>query len=399
MMITKEFVKFLRNLDKNKNEKLKDILKLNRVGIDIATEYSTRLDLIDVEKAICLAKFKNAKVPKEEKHLLHFVPKYSPLLSLMEYYDNTPYLYSEINYLFKGCLKSGVEISIKGINLNSRYALLKQLDKISSNLGYYTLFSSWINQKYSATSVIEKLEKDCSEKYCLATEIKSTNILQEFFDIYKEEKILSKIKLPNIYGYLSSENLIVSEFIYGDYFYELLEKNKLSYDVVLELLKVQLFCILKIGIYHYNLHSGNLLLSEKGNIHFLDCNSIAVLNHKNRDNLFDLIYNILYKNNDEIEKALKKLAGEKCEIIPKLHYAIKTIINGKDNPFLKIMKIIRLSCINGFSFETEVFGVVKTLIYFNFIAEKLKLNDEKFEKDCCEVMEKIKPYMLNTLHS
>lgn len=399
MMITKEFVKFLRNLDKDKNEKMKNILKLNRAGINIAIEYSTRLDLIDVEKAIYLAKFQKAKVPKEEKHLLHFIPKYSPLLSLMEYYDNSPYLYSEINYLFKGCLKSGVEISVKGINKTSKHNFFKQLDTISGNLGYYTFFSSWINEKYKATSIIEKLEKDCSDRYCLATEIKATKILQEFFEIYKEEKILSKIKLPNIYGYLSSENLIVSEFIYGDYFYELLEDKTLPYEIILELLKIQLFCILKIGIYHYNLHSGNLLLSKKGDIHFLDCNSIAVLNHKNRDNLFDLIYNILYKNYDEIERALEKLDIENKEISQKLHYGIKTIVNGKDNIFIKIMKIIRLACVNGLSFEIEVFGVIKTLIYFNDIVEKLKLDTAKLEEDCQNVIEEIKPYMLNTLHS
>lgn len=45
----------------------------------------------------------------------------------MEYYDNDSYSYSDINYLFKGCLKNGIEITIKAVNENAKKNFTKKL--------------------------------------------------------------------------------------------------------------------------------------------------------------------------------------------------------------------------------------------------------------------------------
>lgn len=112
-MLSTKFIKFIKSFKCKNNSDLDCIVYLERLGIRIAQEYSTRFDLLSIDKCLYLTEFQTPVLEKAEKHLLNLVPKFDPLFSLMEYYDNYPYSYSDINYSFKGCLKSGVEISIK----------------------------------------------------------------------------------------------------------------------------------------------------------------------------------------------------------------------------------------------------------------------------------------------
>ena len=119
-MLSSKFINFMKAINSGRLEKLSCVVELGRVGVRMAEEYSTRFDLLDVEQCLYLSEFQTPQLEKAEKHLLNLVKKNDPLFSLLEYYDNYPYSYSDINYFFKGCLKSGVEISIKAVNPSAR---------------------------------------------------------------------------------------------------------------------------------------------------------------------------------------------------------------------------------------------------------------------------------------
>ena len=103
-MLLLNFIKLVSSFHSKKFPNPDIITKLGILGIRIAQEYSSRFDVIDIEKCIYLSKFQTSDTEKEDRHLLTLLPKKSPLLSQMEYYDNDSYSYSDINYLFKGCL-------------------------------------------------------------------------------------------------------------------------------------------------------------------------------------------------------------------------------------------------------------------------------------------------------
>ena len=65
----------------------------------------------------------------------------------MEYYDNDSYSYSDINYLFKGCLKNGIEITIKAVNENAKKNFTKKVISLEKELRFFSWFLSWIQQK------------------------------------------------------------------------------------------------------------------------------------------------------------------------------------------------------------------------------------------------------------
>ena len=96
-MLSFKFIKFMKALKSGRAEKLSCVTDLGRVGIYIAEEYSTRFDLLNIEQCLFLSEFQTTHLEKEEKHLLNLVKKDDPLFSLLEYYDNYPYSYSDIN--------------------------------------------------------------------------------------------------------------------------------------------------------------------------------------------------------------------------------------------------------------------------------------------------------------
>lgn len=396
-MLSTVFIRFVRSFNNKNNNSLDCILDLGRLGLRIADEYSTRFDLLDINKCIYLSNFQTPALEKAEKHLLNLVPIDDPLFSLMEYYDNYPYSYSDINYLFKGCLKSGVEITIKAVNPSAKKIFLKNLSNLRNKIKYYNFFFPWMEKKYKINEVIDSLEINNCNKFDLIKEIKSTKILQEYLDIYKGCLNLHRLKFPKIYSYLSSESKIVSEYVYGNYFYELLAYNKLAYRDVLDLIKIQLFFILNVGVYHNNLHSGNLILSDEGEFHFLDCNTIAYVSTEKRILFFKLLKSICKEKYEEVARIInsiseKTIDDKQLEIFSN---KILSIFNCNSTLIAKLMKCFKLGYFYGMSFDLEVFSIFKSFLYLDKLVNATKRKSCYFEEDLLKILDEIEPFIVN----
>lgn len=398
-MLSFKFIKFMKALKSGRAEKLSCVTDLGRVGIYIAEEYSTRFDLLNIEQCLFLSEFQTTHLEKEEKHLLNLVKKDDPLFSLLEYYDNYPYAYSDINCFFKGCLKSGVEISIKAVNPVSKNNCFKKLNKIEKTLKYQKYLRPWINKEYKIEEILTDLKERIDRKFVLGNEIRYTKNLIEYLDKYKEIKFLKRIKFPKIYAYLSSDDKVVTEFVYGSYFYELLQYNRLSYKDVLDLIRTQLFFILKVGVFHNNLHSGNLILSDEGNIHFLDCNTISILTTQTKEGLFKLLKYALKRDFRKVTEIFNDISKEKIsqEQLEYLVRDMEQIFNSSyptNNTLVrKLMEMFRLVSSYGVVFEKDIFTAFKSLIYLEKISMKTIGKNGDFREDLMRILEEIEGYI------
>lgn len=399
-MLSSKFIKFMKALNSGKIENLNCVLELGRVGLRMAEEYSTRFDLLDIEQCLFLSEFQTPKLEKAEKHLLNLVKKDDPLFSLMEYYDNYPYAYSDINYFFKGCLKSGVEISIKAVNPVAKNNYFKKLYKLEKALKFHNFFMPWLNKKYKVDEILKDLEQHSKDKFTLGNEIRATKSMEEYLSQYKDIEFLKRVKFPKIYAYFSSDDMVVTEYTYGTYFYELLCYRQLAYKDVIELIKIQLFFMLKIGVFHNNLHSGNLILGDNGEIYFLDCNTISVLKTETKESVFEILKAITKKNFGEIAYQLNRLSKNKLseesleKLIQDIQFSFSTNTTNKNSLFRKIMKIFKVASDAGIIFESDIFSIFKSFIYFDKLVEKTKNKNtifiEDFEKIIGELEQIIK---------
>ena len=394
-MLSSKFINFMKVINSQSLEKLSCIVELGRVGVRMAEEYSTRFDLLDVEQCLYLSEFQTPQLEKAEKHLLNLVKKNDPLFSLLEYYDNYPYSYSDINYFFKGCLKSGVEISIKAVNPSARNSYFKKVKKLEKSLKYQKFLRPWLNEKYQVEEVLKDLEEHSIQKFNIVNEIKFTKSMTEYLEDYKDVKFLKRIKFPKIYTYLSSEEKVVCEYIYGNYFYELLQYNRLAYKDVLDLIRAQLFFILKVGIFHNNLHSGNLILSDEGNIYFLDCNSLGVLKTQTREGLFKILKFTLKEEFREVAMAFneiseKKFTDEEIENLAKKIEDIYSINYTTNNTFIrKLMVVFKTANNFGIVYDKDIFSAFKSFIYLDKMVNKTKEKNSVFKDDLLRVLDEI----------
>lgn len=397
-MLSSKLIKFMKALKSRKIDKLSSIIDLERIGVYIAEEYSTRFDLLNVEQCLFLSEFQTTHLDKEEKHLLNLVKIDDPLFSLLEYYDNYPYSYSDINYFFKGCLKSGVEISIKAVNPLAKNNCFKKLTKLEKTLRYQKFLRPWIERNYKIEEILVDLKERIDQKFVLGNEIRYTKNMIEYLEEYQDIKFLKRIRFPKIYAYLSSDEKVVTEFVYGSYFYELLQYNRLSYKDVLDLIRTQLFFMLNIGVFHNNLHSGNLILSDDGNIHFLDCNTISILTTETKEGLFKLLKYLLksdFKKSGEIFNSIskKKISDDELVYMVKDMEDIMNETYPTNNTVVrKMMEIFRLVTIYGAVFEKDVFSVFKSLIYLEKIGMKTIGKSDDFKSDLLKIVEEIEEY-------
>ncbi len=400
-MVSSKFINFMKAIKSEKLERLSCVVELGRVGVRMAEEYSTRFDLLEVEQCLYLSEFQTPQLEKAEKHLLNLVKKNDPLYSLLEYYDNYPYSYSDISYFFKGCLKSGVEISIKAVNPSAKNSYFKRLKKLEKSLRYQKYLRPWLNKKYKVEEILVDLERRSNQKFTLGNEIRFTKSMIEYLEEYQKIKFLKRVRFPKIYRYLSSDEMVVSEYTYGSYFYELLQYNRLAYRDVLDLIRTQLFFMLKIGVFHNNLHSGNLILSDEGNIHFLDCNTISVLTTQTREGLFKILKFIFKGEFFETANIFNELSEKKFSLdeIKTLVKEIESVAlmncNLNDSFMKKLMKIFKAACNFGIIFEKDIFSAFKSLIYLDKLANKTKGKNDNFEEDLSRILDELDEYIQN----
>lgn len=399
-MLLLNFIRLVSSFHSRKLPNPNIITKLGILGIRIAQEYSSRFDVIDIEKCIYLSGFQTSDTEKEDRHLLTLLPKKSPLLSQMEYYDNDSYSYSDINYLFKGCLKNGIEITIKAVNENAKKNFTKKVISLEKELRFFSWFYSGFNRKYKTVEIMENLKKVTEQKLNLNNEIKSTELLKDYLSQYSDYKGFARLRFPSIYAYLTSDIMLVSKYTYGTYFYQMLENRRLSYKDVLEVIRIQLFFILKIGTFHNNLHMGNIILGSDGYIYFQDCNVLSSVRDETRTNLFKLLSAISKYNYSEIPNILNNMAEIKInpEKMNILAVEINNIFKNSKGSYLQkdsisknIMRSFKTGMKYGMVFNNEIYPVVKSFIYLENMALKVKPKTY-FAEDISKILTEISLY-------
>ena len=395
-MLSTKFVKFIKSFNNKNNSKLDCILDLGRLGIRISQEYSTRFDLLSIDKCLYLTEFQTPQLEKAEKHLLHLVPKFDPLFSLMEYYDNYPYSYSDINYSFKACLKSGVEITVKAVNTTARNNFFKKITALRKKLKYISFIHPWMEEEYKVKEVIDAVEKNSIQRSTLSNEINYTNSLNEYIKPFRQTLELEDVRFPKIYAYLSSEHMIVREFIYGSYFYELLPIRKLKYEDVMKLVKAQMFFMFKIGVFCNNLHSGNLILSEEGKIYYLDCNNLGTISSDLKAQFIRFFRAVGLGNFPYASVILNELSDISLGTpeLEELATTIKEIFatdreEYKEAFFIKVMKSFRAASKMGMEFEEDIFPIFKSLIYLDSIIFQTKNKNSKIKSDILAILDQL----------
>ena len=231
-------------------------------------------------------------------------------------------------------------------------------------------------------------------------EIKSTELLKDYLIQYSDYEGFARLKFPSIYAYLTSDIMLVSKYTYGTYFYQMLENRRLSYKDVLEVIRIQLFFILKIGTFHNNLHLGNIILGSDGFIYFQDCNVLSSVSDDTKLNLFKLLSAVSKYDYSKISTILNNMSDIKLEAekMNSVSVEVNNIFKNSKGSYLQkdsitknIMRSFKSGMNNGMVFNNEIYPVIKSLIYLENMALKVKPKTY-FAEDISKILTDISLY-------
>ena len=262
---------------------------------------------------------------------------------LRKFTDNAPYIDEDIDYY-----------SLKKLNeLGSKYSII--IDEIPINSGTISLvfkgsiIVDGVNKKIAIKILrngIENKIKNCVNTFKFLFSltsyiplIKNLNLdilfedakenLIEQIDFKKESKFIKlfdiklnkhkHIKTIKLIDDLSFDNVIVMEFIEGKSIFNLDKNDK---EIFMDKLITTFFYIqMKKGLFHLDLHPGNMLYTSDNRIAFLDVGMALELKIEESNYFFDFVK--LFEISD-IELSLIKIINEHKKILFKYEIDIDT---------------------------------------------------------------------------
>lgn len=225
---------------------------------------------------------------------------------------------------------------------------------------------------FDPIGILEHIEDYTLRELNLLNEIEGHDLLKKIYEENKENYDFSRLAFPKIYKEFSTENILVSEFVPGKTFDEILD-NEMDYEVLLELFHVHGFYIFNCGIFHGDIHPGNLMYYKK-KIYFIDTGAIGHVTPRIQKGLFNFFDALSLDNFDEAAKHLNQMAevGLKEDQFKSFKKAFKTLYADFANKNVsevsltkKMMQTIKLGVNSGMEFEKGMFSIIKSMMFLD----------------------------------
>lgn len=366
-------------------KKLPDLNKIQSKGllaVKIAQHYALRIDFLDEKMCRHLSKLYTHSFPTLEYKLSELVDK-EYLNSNFSSWSETPFASASVGQVHYGYLKDNTKVAIKVLKQEFEEDFLKDVKNIQSLLSKISLVWFKLKKIFNPIQILNTIQEYTHRELNLTNEIDDSNELQSYIDRYSKSFDISNLKLPKIYNELSSEKILVSEYIEGVTFDKLLEGGKLNYSSLLELFRLHSFFIFKVGTFHGDLHPGNVILGEDSNIYLIDCAGLSHISSTLQKELFYFFYHLSRSNFEKSACHLYKMSYSNLSDSELLNFKNEFLELYKDfsgstvskvSLTKKMMDTIKLGINHGMIFGDDIFPVIKSLMYLDGMV--LKCNPE-----------------------
>lgn len=293
--------------------KLRTILEdLGPTYIKVGQILSNRPDMLPSDYIEELSKLRSNVNPLTYQEILDILRKEydTRLFQIFLSIDRIPLGSASIAQVHRAILKDGSEVVIKIQRPNIKETMvadIRVLKKALSILHVEKLFKNII----SFDEVLDELLNTTLEEMNFLTEAAH---IEEFYTIQKE---LKYIKVPHVYKNLTTEKVIVMEYIAGVSISETQNLIELGYDldeIANKLAENYIYQAIDIGYFHADPHPNNILISE-GKIGFIDFGMMGRLNSRNKEILRRCIFAIFNNDIKSVETNLLILSETKNDHI------------------------------------------------------------------------------------
>ena len=154
---------------------------------------------------------------------------------------------------------------------------------------------------------------------------------------------------------------------------ELLERDELEYEHLIELFRLHGFYMFCVGSFHGDLHPGNVILNDQ-DFYFVDNGYVATIGVQLRDGLFRFFGSLSYFDYDECARHLNAMSISPLEGAAlrtfereflKLYSDFKDATVSDVSLTTRMMQTIKLGVNSGMAFERSLFTIIRSLMYLD----------------------------------
>lgn len=372
------WIKFIQLFREIFGKTLPDLDMIQAQGLlsmKIAQTFALRIDFLSEQTCTHLATLYTKTTPIDSEDFRELITRYTDesYLSNFEWIDSTPIGSASVGQVHRARLLDGTEVVIKCIKQNFKKKFEKDVRALRGFIKFIIFFYPKLAKVADPVGILEHIEEYTLAELDLRNEIQHGEILREIFEKNKDAFDLSRLKFPKIYDELSSENVLVSEYIAGSTADDLLSNRQMPFEDILEIFHIHGFYIFIIGTFHGDLHPGNLIVKD-GFFYFIDTGAISRVGKKIQKGLFEFMENLSAYNFTGCAKSLNNMADIEIAGRDYEKYEAKLLDLYKDfagktvsevSLTRKMMKTIKLGVNSGMVFEKGMFPIIKSMMYLD----------------------------------
>jgi ubiquinone biosynthesis protein len=237
-----------------------------------------------------------------------------------------------------------------------------------------------LRQVGDPVGILGDIEEYTLSELDLRHEVAGQKTLRAIYEQHRNTFDLSRLTFARVHEPLCNENVMVSEFIPGRSFDELLEDGALGYDTLLELFHIHGFYMFCVGTFHGDMHPGNVLLTSD-KLCFIDTGYIGHVGPKIRRGLFEFFAALSEYNYPDCAAALnrmseRELTGPAFDAFRakflELYADFKDRTVAEVSLTRKMMQTIKLGVHSGMTFEKGIFAIIRSLMYLDGMVLRCK---------------------------
>lgn len=292
--------------------KLREILEdLGPTFIKIGQILSNRPDMLSSEYIEELSKLRNEVKPMSYQEVLDILNEEfdKRLFQIFISIDRVPLGSASIAQVHRAVLKDGKDVVVKVQRRNIKDIMVTDIKVLKKALRM--LHAEKILQNIvSFDDILDELLSITLEEMNFLIEAEH---ITEFYDANKEIKF---IKVPKVINKLTTEKVLVMEYIDGINIYErekLIEAGYSLEEIGNKLADNFIYQALDIGYFHADPHPNNIIITD-GRIGYIDYGMMGRLNSRNKELLKQCMVAIFNNEIKEVERLLLVLCDASGDI-------------------------------------------------------------------------------------
>jgi len=358
------------------------IQSLGLLAVKLGQVHALRIDFLEREKCEHLARLyrRNSALPSEDFQNLVRSCAVPGFVEHFERIEPSALASASVGQVHRGRLKTGEPVVIKAIKRNVRAEFSADVASLKRLFRLAAFVYPKLRQVGDPVGILGDIEEYTLSELDLRHEVAGQKSLRAIYEQHCDRFDLSRLAFARVHEPLCNENVMVTDFIAGRSFDELLEAGKLGYERLLELFHIHGFHMFCVGTFHGDMHPGNVLLTGD-KLCFIDTGYIGHVGPKIRRGLFDFFAALSEYDYPRCAAALNRMskrelsgaaldafAGEFLE----LYADFKDRSVAEVSLTRKMMQTIKLGVHSGMTFEKGIFAIIRSLMYLDGMVLRCK---------------------------